>query len=211
MDTHTRRRWAVRGAWLALGLLVLWLVVQWARGTLAGLVWFVVWYLNLVLRGFHQALFWGLFLALAVAIALLTLARGARFHRRAAARAAPAPGPVQQLARSIRLTRQGHYFKWSLGRDLGALVVEALDGEEGLDQEAKRKLLERADRSMPPEVRAYVDAAMWGTYAEQAEPRARWLRFLPKPRPPSPLDLDPAVVAEYLERQLEVANDRRHG
>jgi hypothetical protein len=191
-----------------LGALLLCAIVQWARGTLTTLVWYLVWSVDLVLGTLHQAVFWILFLCVATIIAGFSLLGGLNLSRPAPRRAPPYSGRTQRLACLFELAGQGQYYRWSLARELSLLLLDALGCDPGLESAQRRQWLNSAQLDIPPEIRAYVDSAMWSSFTEHAAHRPRLLRTLGRARTPLPLDLDPALVVRFLENQLEVANDR---
>ena len=194
-----------------LGVLLLCAIVQWASGTLTTVIWYVVWSVNLVLGTLPQAFFWILFLCLATIIAAYSLLGGLNLSRPAPRRAPPYSGRTQRLAHSFELADQGLYYKWSLARELSLLLLDALGCDPGLEWAQRRRWLNSPQLDIPPEIRAYVNSALWGSFAEYAARRPRLARALGRARTLSPLDLDPARAVRFLEKQMEVANDRGLG
>ena len=103
-------------------------------------------------------------------------------------------GQVEALAIWIRKARQGNYFKWQLANRFGQ-IARRLD--ESSDWPA-------GQASALPAVEQYIDAGLNHSFVDFPTPRNRFQRM-----EPTPLDLDPHVVADYLESQLEKDHDRR--
>jgi hypothetical protein len=203
------RRRLLKGLFGAgLGAVLLCILVQWARGALAGMIWALLWYSNLVLRGFHQSVFWILFLCVAGIIASISLLRGFRLPRARPRKERPPASRLARMAQAFHLADRGQYFRWSLARELSLLTLDALGCDPDLESGPRRQWLNNPQLDIPPEIRAYVDAALWGSYAEQAAHRPpRLLRALSRAPNDSPIGLDPTHVIQYLEKILEVTND----
>jgi hypothetical protein len=103
-------------------------------------------------------------------------------------------GQVEALAVWIRKARQGYYFKWQLANRFGQIA---------------RRLDESDDRraelvSGHPAVEQYFDAGLNHSFVDYPTPSNRFQK-----RKPTPLDVDPRVVADYLESQMEKDHDGR--
>lgn len=117
----------------------------------------------------------------------------------------PPPGPLRRFSRQpegdvealavwIRKARRGNYFKWQLANRMGR-ILRRLDDLSG-------------SRGLPPaedeSVEKYLDAGL--NYSFVDFPTARGL-FRRTER--TPLDIDPATVADYLESLMEKNSGRR--
>ena len=167
---------------------------------------------GLFLQVVPQWVFWSLLVAGVALIALSSLTAAGRLYlwRPAKEERGAVLGQIGKLAQYIHNTRRGPYFKWLVAHRLGelaqAIAIQrgALQAEEDAQSEQHRSKGRDWDAQYPAEIQAYLEAGM--DRAPLIRPRRRFLSR----RPPSPLDLDPNRVIEYLspegdphESQLE--------
>jgi hypothetical protein len=102
-------------------------------------------------------------------------------------------GEIESLALWISKTRNSNYFKWQVANRLGRIArrLEELSGRR----------LEK--RPAAEQVRAYLSAGVDHSFADFPGPRNRFER-----RAATPLDLQPGVVVEFLESQMELDSGR---
>lgn len=191
MQIPMGRRLLVGGAVLAaVALLAFWL-----QGTIQDVCIFpaieLFWIAGLMLRSIPQWVFWSLLVAGGVLAALISLGRhwSVALWRAEKREQAAVPGPIEKLARHIHNTRRGTYFKWLIAHRLGELA-QSVAWQQGGGATGDQ-------RAIPPQVQAYLEAGM----DRPPMDRGRW-RFRRR-RPPTPLDLDPSQVVEYLDSQME--------
>lgn len=103
-------------------------------------------------------------------------------------------GQVEELTRWVVRARHGNYFKWQLANRLGR-IARAL--EEGWARGGGRP---PAD----PTVEKYLDAGLNYSFVDFPSRRSRFERARR-----TPLDVDPTIVADYLESQMEKNRGRR--
>lgn len=156
---------------------------------------YFAWLAGLGLRSVPQQIYWNLLLAGAGFIALASMtgyvrARTARQQRRAAAQ-----GPVERLARDLRRTNRGAYFRWVVARELGE-VARTILTQRGGDLGPRSRLRGKGWQP-PPEIQAYLEAGL-------DRPPLALARRGPFSRlPSSALDADLEQVVAYLESQME--------
>ncbi len=174
---------------------------------------------GLFLKTIPQWVYWSLLVAGVALIALSSLTATGRLHnwRPAKEEQAAVPGPIGKLAQYIHNTRRGPYFKWLVAHTLGevaqAILIQrdTLQAEEnaqgerhGLKSKVPAQMAWMAgrdwDAQCPAEIQAYLEAGL--DRAPMTHPRKRsrpgWPgRFFSR-RLPTPLDLDPSQVVEYL-------------
>lgn len=204
-----RRRWLVLAVAAALAVPLVWALVRFMGGGLSVASWYVLWYANLLLKTIPQDAFWVLFICLAAALAVASL-RG-RHRARQGAHETPAAlgGTVRQLALSIRRAGEAYYFRWRLAGQLSGLIVEAMGHAGEATAEPKRQWWERNSGDVPPEIRAYVEAALWGGFERPDSVGSRLRRALSAGGALSPLELDMDTVVCFLESRVEGADEWR--
>jgi len=156
---------------------------------------------RLFLQAVPQWVYWTLLVAGVALIALGSLAATGRWHlwRPAEEEQAAVPGPIGKLAQHIHNTRRGLYFKWLVAHRLGELAQAILVQQDTLQAEDSTQGSRLAGRGWdvqcPAAIQAYLEAGL--DRAPIAHPRRRFLSR----RPPTPLDLDPSLVVEYLSHK----------
>jgi hypothetical protein len=201
-----RRRWLIVGAGILLAVTLGWASVRLTGGALSAAFWYLLWHANLQLKSIPQDAFWALFLCLSAALAVASLF-GRRMARLDEAELpALSKGLVRPLAHSIRRAREAHYFRWRLARQLSALIVEAIDtsGQSGVG--SRRQWWMKNSQNVPPEIRGYVEAALWGGFWRPAGTMPHWRRALSPGQARFPIDLDLETVVRFLEDQVEGAD-----
>jgi len=155
---------------------------------------------GLFLRSVPQAAFWGLLVACVAFIALGSLAGAAHLHfwRAVKEKQTATPGPIGRLAEHIHNTRRGVYFKWLVAHRLAELEQAVVIQSGDLRPEGLRGMKAEGNAGQRAvDIQAYTEAGL--DRPPKSHPRRRFLSR----RPPSPLDLDPGLVVEYLESQME--------
>jgi hypothetical protein len=103
-------------------------------------------------------------------------------------------GRVESLAIGIHRSRTSNYFKWQVANRLGRLARRISD---------TRALPEALERGSPS-IQGYLAAGLNQSFVDFPTPRARFARRLP-----TPLDIDPGAIVEYLESRMELSHDGR--
>jgi hypothetical protein len=204
-----RRRWVIAGAGLLLAAILGWVAVRLTGGTLSAVFWYVLWHANLQLKSIPQDTFWVLliFLSASLAIASLWVRRTTRHDEKELPPLSRAS--VRHLAHSIRRAKEAHYFRWRLARQLSVLIVEALDTSGQSGAGSRRQWWVKNSQNVPPEIRGYVEAALWGGFRRSTETMPQWRRALSLGQARSPMDLDLETVIRFLEDQVEGVDE--HG
>jgi hypothetical protein len=204
-----RRRWLIAGAGVLVAMALGWATVRFTGGTLSAAFWYVLWHTNLQLKSIPQDAFWVLLLCLSAALAVASLV-GRRTTRRVEDESpAPSKRLVRPLAHSVHRAGEAYYFRWRLARQLSALIVEAVDiaGQSGTG--SKRQWWIKNSQNVPPEIRAYVDAALWGGFLRSTQTMPLWRRALSSGQARFPIDLDLETVVRFLEEQVEGEDEHR--
>lgn len=190
----SRRRWLLFGALLAGSLLLAFLVRDVARDLIITPLAYLAWRVRLLYWIVPGLAKWAaviLVVSIGVIWQLLPEFRPKSSRR---ARRAPTPGQVESLALWLSKAGDSNYFKWQVANRLGR-IARRLDELSGRRSEKRR--------AAEP-VRAYLSAGVDHSFADFPGPRHRFER-----RPATPLDLQPGVVVDYLESQMEL-NSGRH-
>ncbi len=111
----------------------------------------------------------------------------------------PVQGPVESMAESLKQADKGIYFRWSVANRIGKIMRDWLAYRERLDKRWQANDLVRLDGQVSPDVYQYLDAGLNGSFADF--PRSRLPFFQKKTK--TPLDLDPNLVLDTLETEME--------
>lgn len=157
------------------------------------------WLFKLYYRTVPQLILWVL-LVLVVFVSMLQLIPIKNlFHRVQKKEQKPAVGPIESYAQWIKKSPGGIYYKWLVANRLGKLARELLDQREGRARKGFTRLHGK-DWNPAHEVDAYLETGLNGSFADF--PQSRWRVK------PTPLDVDPQQVIDYLENEMETSHDR---
>ncbi len=154
------------------------------------------WLLGIFYRTIPQLFLWGVLVVISFISALNVLSPEAKFRSRMNEEARPSQGQVEALAIWLKKTRYGNYYKWLLANRLGKLARELLAQREGMSSAKRFEHLSGKDWDPPQDVDTYLDIGLNGSFADFPQPS----RFNPQP---TPLDLNPGEVVDYLESEME--------
>ncbi|GAB4468288.1 MAG: hypothetical protein Kow00124_02380 [Anaerolineae bacterium] len=126
------------------------------REAVARPVLFLIWYAEVMLRSFPQALFWGILLV----AALLVAARSLSSSPKAKLPEGPAPvnprGRVETLAFWVAEAPAGRYFKQRLARHLLDLLLQVRGYDKPPTARRLAEMLASGELGLPPEAQAYL-------------------------------------------------------
>jgi hypothetical protein len=157
------------------------------------------WLLRLYYSIFPQFFLWLLLVAIAGYSAVTALTP--RFSNQGAFKpeSKPVRGQIENLVDWLKKSqRGGSYYKWLVANRLGKTAREILAQRHGQPINKKFGRLEGIDWNPPQKVDDYLESGLNGSFADF--PRPRWLWQTPKP---TPLDVDPKQVIEYLEDEMK--------
>jgi hypothetical protein len=156
------------------------------------------WVLGIYYSSFPQAVTWIFLIVIVALLAVGSLAGEPPDRRRAMEKSLPLQGPVESLAGWIVKARSGIYFKWLVAQRLG-LLARAL-----VNFQSRRSASPSAQEPLggpgwdpPEEVAAYLESGLNGSFADYPQPRWSF-----RPPPPTPLDIDPKQVIEFIESEV---------
>ncbi|HEX9924129.1 MAG TPA: hypothetical protein VGD99_15845 [Anaerolineae bacterium] len=156
------------------------------------------WIGRLLLAAVPEAIFWGVFTALAALIVIRSMVKQPpplRWPRRAI------PERHQERVESwlklLERARQETYYQWQLARSLRQLALAMVAHQEQLTIKQTQQRLLAGQLDLPPDVAAYLLASL-SSFS--------YLSDLPPSAGPgstgSPLDLEPERLVEFLEKQF---------
>jgi hypothetical protein len=168
---------------------------------------YAAWVADLVFRSVPGWLWWAWFLVIALVFATRSL------RTRVAADAVErgdrrrTEGIIYAWIARIQSGDQGDYFRWRLARDLAELALQFLAFRErgDLGQRDRSQYVELLNA--PPEIQAYLRTGLTAPPWQPQDVRARLARLWRPARRDSPLEIEPAVIAQFLEGQLEKEHD----
>ena len=111
-------------------------------------------------------------------------------------------GRVESLAAAVRKSRRGTYFKWLVANMLGRLAYQILVQRDHGKPRSVFAPLEADGWSPSPEVRAYLEKGLHGSFTEL--PPRRLINIAPMEK--TDLDHDLAEVIRFLESNLKGEN-----
>ena len=167
----------------------------------------LLWIGQLFFNIIPQLLFWVVFIAFALLIALQSLFRRRQSVPEMAETGVGRRGRIQNLARWIERAKEGDYFRWGFSRHLGELILVVLADCQRTTPEQIRQGLKTGRLDTPPEVRPFLQVRLAPTF-----PSPRGLletlrhRLRPRAQPSRP---KPSLenVVKFLEDQLDVRHD----
>lgn len=182
-----KRVWLVAGAAIFLLAAAYFLrdaIYQTVIVPLAYLFWMARFYYSVV----PQIILWGLLLVILFMIIFSNLIPEFPFTPKPEKKHKPENGQVETLARWIIKSEKGTYFKWQIANRLGRIGL-------GL-----RETSERRGRfpSANEAVEKYLEAGVNTSFVDYPNRKSA----------PTPLDVDPKIVVDYLETQLEMSRGR---
>jgi len=199
MSPALRNRLALIAATLLLTAILALALSDLTQEAVAVPIWYVIWIGQLLFNAIPQSLLWALFLTVALVIAVRSLLKRPQSKEEPAIEPIHT-GQVQVLLSWIQRQEESDYFKQRLAQHLGKLALEALAYQRRLTLSELRQHLRSLDA--PPEIRAYLQAGLAPTPSRPISLASRLLHSLGLRRTTSPLDLDPEIVVQFVERQL---------
>ena len=195
---------------LGLALLLVGLIVVVAMGYAQALfavpLLYALWLLRLIYESIPQQLFWIAVLALVAIVAGRNMFRLRPVPHRTVSVRARMP-PVATWAALIHQASQDDYSRWLLAQRLATLTGATLAEREPGSQRLLWHYLTDPDINIPPDVRAYLTAGMGTNMNSRPRRRLRAWLHMDGAQAATPLDLDPALVVQWLERELNGATE----
>jgi hypothetical protein len=164
----------------------------------------ILWAGRILFESLPQWPMWVLLLIVLVIVAAVSLGRVSKPAQKKAVEEALHQGQVQVLARWIRRTSQGAYFRWSLAQYLGGLAWDVMAHRAHTTPRALKQRQRAGSLDLPPVVQDYLQAAQSPDFAASTGLLSRLRARLG--RGASSTSYDPALlsVIQFLETQLEI-------
>ncbi|MFZ1752095.1 MAG: hypothetical protein WBO46_00045 [Caldilineaceae bacterium] len=153
---------------------------------------FTLWFVGLVLSSLHQSVFWGVLLFVALVLILRSLGRSERLPKTVPEKRYPSQGQVRRWMGLLERAENQRFARWNLAQSLRKLTQDILSPDERRDKQRAP-----IELTLPSDIADYFDAKL-----PPAQSLGLRQRLQTKPSQPShPLDLDPEVVVDFLERE----------
>lgn len=162
------------------------------REVLIGPIFYAYWVVRLFLGSIPQVWEWVAFVLLVAYIVARSLVTLPSLPRRRQVEPVE-HGRVEDLARLLQQAHGDAFARWRVAQRLGGLVGDVLADAERVSQREIWRRLDRGQLDVPPSLRAYLTARF------QAVGRSNLRGFRAAP---SPLDLEPREVVQFLEDQI---------
>ena len=200
----TRRRVVMAGAFLSAVFLAFILRDAVEQLVIVPLA-YLWWLLRLYYSMFPQFILWVILVVVAIYSAITSLMPEISYRRAFHADSKPVQGQIELLVQWLdKSQRGGSYYKWLIANWLGKMAREILAQRDGLAVSKKFGRLDGRGWNPSQKIRDYLETGLNGSFAEF--PRPRW--WLPGQTPkPTPLDVDPQQVVDYLENEMETSHD----
>jgi hypothetical protein len=196
-----------RLVWAGAGILILSLILAFPlRDVLERMVIvpaaYALYVLDLFYKAMPQFIWWILAIIAVLVMFLMSLAPGDRYTPRQVLKSADGRGQVEELASSIRKTRDGIYFKWLVANRLGKLAYNMLLQRDGARSRSVFSPLLGPDWDPSPKMREYLETGLHGSFSDYP------MKERTQSPDMTPLDMEVEEAVEFLESQLEARRDR---
>jgi len=212
---------------LFLGVLALLLAVplmlllkDFSREAVVSPLLFAAWLVDFFFKILPQAIIWLLFLSVGILVAVKSIVAPHNPESRQALADKTYLSRVMVWEKWIRLSAQGDFSRWNLARHLADLVVKTMAYSGQVEPEKIRRQLRQGSLQAQPEIQAYLRAALLSKIPVGPNWFGRLKRFIVRKglifnantdqSESSVLELDPELIIQYLEQQLEVTNEHRN-
>jgi hypothetical protein len=197
----TRRRLVPLAVILIVAGLLTLVLQDYARQLIRPLL-FVAWIGRLLVETIPQVFIWGIFVGIALLVAARSLFKRSVTGPPVRRSQPPAEGRIERWATLIEQSGQETYYRWQLAQPLQALIIDMLAHQQRSTPRQIKQQLAADSIDLPPEIQAYLQASMTSFSRLLTD----LSRFRPRPTP-SPLDLAPEKIAQFLEDQLDYHPD----
>jgi hypothetical protein len=193
----------MRNRFLPLGLILLLAIFltlvshNYMREAIVTPLLYVVWVGRLIFESIPQIVIWAIFLFIALLVAGKSLMKNRPLSPQRQHPETIEPERIEAWLKLLRRANQDDYYKWQLAQRLQKLTLEALAFNERLELKQVRQLLSAGRLDIPPEIQAYLEVGMT-SFSHSLGARSRFrLR-----EQPSPLDLKPEQIIQFLEDRI---------
>ena len=168
---------------------------------------YAAWLADLVFRSVPGWLWWAWFLVIALVLAVRSLRMRVAADKIERGDRRRTEGVIYAWIARIQGGDQGDYFRWRLARDLAELGLQFLAFRDrgDLGQRDRSQYVELLNA--PPEIQAYLRMGLTAPPWQPQDVRSKLARLWRPIKQDSPLEIEPALIAEFLEGQLENKHD----
>jgi hypothetical protein len=158
---------------------------------------YLIWIGKLFFKSLDQKALWISFLIISLITSVLSLnISSKRTLETIFVRGARVKGVLLWKER-LEDTKRGEYLRWRLAQHLSTMVLEGVAYRHGLTFDQAKKKLRDGALEIPETIRTYLEASQ-----KMPVITGRLKRLLTPTE--SPLDIDPEMIVEYLETDLEI-------
>ena len=160
---------------------------------------YALWFGGLVLSSLHQSVFWSALLFVALVLILRSLGQGEHTPATVPEKRYPSQGQVRRWMGLLERAEHQRFARWNLAQSLRKLAQETLSPDER-DRREKRRV--NFEHRLTPDIADYFNAKLPPAQSFSLRQRLQ-IRALTLPvlQPSHPLDLNPEVVAAFLEKE----------
>ena len=186
--------------WLPFGLILLLaiLLTPFFRNIIRELIivplLYVFWFARFLLATMPQAGLWTFFSVLFALILGVSLLEKKKRKSSAPKPASVHQGRIESWVELIHKAEREQYFQWRLAQRLQKLTLSAIAHNKGQSMREVRQQLRRGELDLPPQLLAYFQASLQSLGNLPAPKLLFW-----RQHPPSPFDVDPIQVVQFLK------------
>ena len=155
---------------------------------------YIFWILQFLLAAIPQVTFWPCFVLLMFLIMVVSFVQRPKVQPKTKAPDTAERQRVETWAMLLKKAKGDDYFKWRLAKQMQKLLLESMAHKKGQSFSETRAQLRQNTLDMPPDIRAYFQASLQSLGNLSPNSRFRLKKV------DTPLDLNPAIVADYLEK-----------
>ena len=159
---------------------------------------YVLWVAGLAYRAVHQTIWWMVVLLLVLYLLSRSLLPKFKVRERFRLKKKPVVGQVENLAKWLKKTERGTYFKWLIANRLGKIANQILANRSTGRQRSFFDPLTGPDWTPDSSVQSYLEAGLHGSFADYPQKRGLFPAHMQ-----TPMDHDVNDVVQYLESQME--------
>lgn len=159
-----------------------------------------------------QALWWALFVLVAVFLAIRSVPKLGDWHFRKRPPNHDALGQVTVWQERLRSSAHGNYAQWKLARDLGQLTFQVLAWQRRKDDTQIKEQLRRNQLDLPDKTRTYLRVGLinFNPFEQEQPPLQQRVQAMLPTHQPQPDLTDATDVTTYLEQTLTHTTEIHH-
>jgi hypothetical protein len=155
---------------------------------------YLLWIGRFLFEAIPQEVIWAGLSIFLMLIMIVSLLGKSKSKLRLLTKSAPDQGRIESWLDLIQKAERDAYFKWRLAQGLQRLTLDTIAHQADQSLKETRQQLKQGELAMPPEIQAYFQASL-KSLGYLSTPK----RLLSSKAVISPLDLDPARIAQFIE------------